>query len=241
MTVSLASSAVDYPTFAAEWAKDGIPAPPIIATFEDQLGPNVSSLEIMTTNGCIVCLRHTPPGSDHDGAIPFTTFFLGGAFGGLSGGGAGAFQRLAKDFGGVRIHYRLASRLDECIIDVMMVFRHLAASNGLDRVALMGHSFGGGVAPAAGMMLGPKCAGVVAVAGQQVGTEFIDRLEGTPVLLIHGADDAHIPYRSAQRVFAQASEPKDMWLVPGGDHFMSGQGDALYDRLATFTRHVSRG
>ena len=226
---------MDFGSLVADWARKGIPAPPIIATFEDRLGPNVSSLEIMTTNGCVVCLRHTPPGADHDGATPFTSFFLGGALGGLSGGGGGAFQRLAKERGGVRIHYRLASRLDECIIDVMMVFRHLHENQGLERVALLGHSFGGGVAPAAGMMLGPHCAGVVAVAGQQFGTELIDRLEGIPVLVIHGVNDTHIPYRSAQRVFARAKEPKAMWLIPDGDHAMSGQGDVLYDRLASFT------
>jgi len=123
----------------------------------------VSSLEIMTTNGCVVCLRHTAPGTDHDAPTPFTTFFLGGALGGLSGGG-GAFPRLAKDFGGVRIHYRLASRLDECLLDVMMVNHHLSQRYGLERVALMGHSFGGGLAPAGGVLLGPHCAGVVAVA-----------------------------------------------------------------------------
>jgi pimeloyl-ACP methyl ester carboxylesterase len=230
---------VDFLSLAAKWAREGIEAPPLIGIFEDRLGPNVSSLEIMTTNGCVVCLRHTAPGTDHDAPTPFTTFFLGGALGGLSGGG-GAFPRLAKDFGGVRIHYRLASRLDECLLDVMMVNHHLSQRYGLERVALMGHSFGGGLAPAGGVLLGPHCAGVVAVAGQRVGTELIERLEGTPVLLIHGADDGHIPWQSAQQVFRRAKEPKEMWLIPGGDHALGNHGDEIYDRLAAFVRQVSQ-
>jgi pimeloyl-ACP methyl ester carboxylesterase len=229
---------VDWPSQAAKWAREGIEAPPLIGIFEDRLGPNVSSLEIMTSNGCVVCLRHTPPGTDHDAPLPFTTFFLGGALGGLSGGG-GSFQRLAKDVGGVRIHYRLASRLDECALDVMMVHHHLSQRYGLERLALVGHSFGGGVAPAAGLLLGPHCAGVVAIAGQRVGTELIDRLEGTPVLLIHGADDAHIPWRSAQDVFRRTKDPKDMWIIPGGDHGLSAHGDEIYARLSDFIDRVS--
>jgi pimeloyl-ACP methyl ester carboxylesterase len=235
----VASAAVDFYSLAAKWAREGIDAPPLIGVTEDRLGPNVSSLEIMTTNGCVVCLRHTAPGTDHDGPTPFTTFFLGGALGGLSAGGGNAFGRLAKDFGGVRIHYRLASRLDECLIDVMMVNHHLSKRYGLERVALMGHSFGGGVAPAGGVLLGPHCAGVVAVAGQRVGTELIERLEGKPVLLIHGANDSHIPYQSAHQVYQRAKEPKEMWLIPGGDHVLADKGDEIYERLAAFIRQVS--
>jgi fermentation-respiration switch protein FrsA (DUF1100 family) len=106
-------------------------------------------------------------------------------------------------------------------------------------VALMGHSFGGGVAPGAGVLLGPHCAGVVAVAGQRVGTELIERLEGTPVLLIHGHADAHIPWQSAQAVYARAKDPKDMLIIPGGDHGLSGHGDVVYERLVAFIRQVS--
>ena len=74
---------------------------------------------------------------------------------------------------------------------------------------------------------------------QRVGTELIERLEGTPVLLVHGLNDGHIPWQSAQQVFRRAKDPKDMWIIPGGDHALTNHGDEIYDRLALFIAEVS--
>jgi hypothetical protein len=224
----------DFPSLAAQWARDGIEAPPLLMATETRLGDNVSSLELMTANGTVICLRHTPPGTDHDAGVQFTPFFLGGALGGLSGT-AGLWNRLATSFGGVRLHYRFPSRLGESLLDVLMVFHHLAAKRGLQRVALVGHSFGGGVAAAAGVLLGPDAtAGVVALAGQRSGTELIGRLAGTPVFVIHGMDDGVIPWMSARLVHAEAAEPKSLWFIQGGDHVLAAHVDELELRIGEF-------
>jgi fermentation-respiration switch protein FrsA (DUF1100 family) len=39
-----------------------------------------------------------------------------------------------------------------------------------------------------------------------------------PVLIIHGTDDEIIPADMARRVFAAASEPKELYLIPGSHH-----------------------
>ena len=44
----------------------------------------------------------------------------------------------------------------------------------------------------------------------------------------------------AQQVFQRAKEPKDMWLVPGGDHALSEHGDEIYDRLVLFLEQVNQ-
>jgi fermentation-respiration switch protein FrsA (DUF1100 family) len=228
----------DFLAFAGEWARDGIPAPRVLMTSETRLGDNVSTLELMTADGTIVCLRHTPPGTDHDAGVAFTPIFLGGALGGINGT-AGLWNRLATRWGGVRLHYRYPSRLSQSLIDPLLVFHHLAAERGLQRVALVGHSFGGGVAVGAGVMLGPATAGVVALAGQRQGTELIDRLAGTPVLVIHGINDAVIPWASARVVHAEAAEPKHLWLIPDGDHVLAGHVDELEARIGAFLESVS--
>jgi hypothetical protein len=222
----------DFLAFAGEWARDGIPAPQVLLTSETRLGDNVSTLELMTADGTIVCVRHTPPGSDHDAGVAFTPIFLGGALGGINGT-AGLWNRLAARLGGVRLHYRYPSRLSQSLIDPLMVFRHLAAERGLERVALVGHSFGGGVAVGAGVMLGPATAGVVALAGQRQGTELIDRITA-PVLVIHGMNDGIIPWASARVVHAEANEPKHLWLIPDGDHVLAYHVDALDARIGSF-------
>jgi fermentation-respiration switch protein FrsA (DUF1100 family) len=231
----------DFPTLAARWAREGIEAPPLLGATETRLGPNVSTLELMTTRGTVVCLRHTPAGSDHDAGAAFAPFFLGGALGGLSGT-AGLWNRLATTFGGIRLHYRFPSDLAESLIDVLMVFHHLAATRNLQRVALVGHSFGGGVAVGAGVLLGTDVtAGVVALAGQRSGTELIARLAGVPVFVIHGASDSIIPAASARLVHAEAAEPKRIWYIPGGDHVLAGHVDELEARIGEFIQTLDSG
>lgn len=206
----------------------------MLGTSETQLGPNVSTLELMTTKGTVVCLRHSPPGSDHDADLGWMPFFLGGALGGLSGTG-GLWQRLAVRHGGIRLHYRFPGGMAESLLDVLMVFHHLASTRGLRRVALVGHSFGGGVAAGAGVLLGAEAtAGVVALAGQRSGTELLARLAGTPVFIIHGQRDTIIPWASARLVHAEAAEPKQRWFIPDGDHVLAGHVDELETRIGGF-------
>lgn len=46
----------------------------------------------------------------------------------------------------------------------------------------------------------------------------IARLAPRPVFLIHGLADQRMPPRHSERLFAEAGEPKSLWLVPGADH-----------------------
>ena len=46
----------------------------------------------------------------------------------------------------------------------------------------------------------------------------VNSLEGVPLLLVHGADDAVVPLCQAEEIFAVAGQPKEMVIIPGGDH-----------------------
>ena len=39
-----------------------------------------------------------------------------------------------------------------------------------------------------------------------------------PILLIHGQNDSVVDSRDAQRLYAAAREPKELWLIPNADH-----------------------
>jgi pimeloyl-ACP methyl ester carboxylesterase len=53
----------------------------------------------------------------------------------------------------------------------------------------------------------------------------------TPLLVVHGDQDAFFPVDHAEQIYAAAREPKDLWIVPGFGHAESSSGPALVDRI----------
>jgi pimeloyl-ACP methyl ester carboxylesterase len=46
----------------------------------------------------------------------------------------------------------------------------------------------------------------------------VQQLIDTPMLVIHGLDDAVISYKDSESIFNNGSEPKEFWLVPDAEH-----------------------
>ena len=199
-----------------------------MAVVESVLGPGVASVEVVTLAGIVVCLRHAGPGDGDTAAV----LFCSGALGGLSGP-MRVFERTATATGGLRLHYRRPGELDDCILDVLLL-ASLLERTGAQRFVLVGHSFGGAVAVAAGVALGERCAGVATLATQVPGAEDVAQLAGTPLLLIHGDQDAILPDVCSRFLYEQAGEPKELVIVPGEGHLFEGVGDALTGRLTAF-------
>ncbi len=57
-----------------------------------------------------------------------------------------------------------------------------------------------------------------------------------PWLMIHGAKDAYIGPEIAERLFARAAEPKEMWIVPGAKHnrCLEVQPTMYVERISAF-------
>ncbi len=53
------------------------------------------------------------------------------------------------------------------------------------------------------------------------GGDFLDKLPPTPLLVIHGDSDPVVDEVNGRELFAAASEPKEYWSVPGGQHIFS--------------------
>ncbi len=59
-----------------------------------------------------------------------------------------------------------------------------------------------------------------------------------PLLIIHGQDDRVVDPRDAQRLYAAAREPKELWLIPNADHCGAYFADrqAYVAKIETFFR-----
>jgi fermentation-respiration switch protein FrsA (DUF1100 family) len=56
-----------------------------------------------------------------------------------------------------------------------------------------------------------------------------------PVLIIHGTQDAVIPFEQGLRLYAAAPGPKRLIAVPGGDHHVvSSMGPAFWREIKNF-------
>ena len=66
------------------------------------------------------------------------------------------------------------------------------------------------------------------------------RISPTPLLIVHGDRDAYFPVEHAQRLYAAAHEPKDLWIVPGFGHAESGAEaiPGLLDRITVWLREA---
>jgi dipeptidyl aminopeptidase/acylaminoacyl peptidase len=76
--------------------------------------------------------------------------------------------------------------------------------------------------------------------GDLVPEHMIAKLSPRPLLLVHGEDDDVVPITEAERNFAAAGEPKELWRVPGAGHGETVEpGGALSgDRVAAFFKQA---
>ncbi|MES2489203.1 MAG: alpha/beta fold hydrolase [Pseudomonadota bacterium] len=56
------------------------------------------------------------------------------------------------------------------------------------------------------------------VSDQYAAEDVIAQISPIPLLLIHGDHDAIVDVSHAKRLYATAREPKQLWIVPGGQH-----------------------
>lgn len=183
-------------------------------------------LVIRTTRGGIPMLLHAA-------AEPRRAVLcVSGAMGGLDGPAAHLYARLGLalpklGIAVARLDYRAPGEFAECLVDAMAALTFLRGVE-YQRVATLGHSFGGAVAINAGT-LAPAVTTVVAISSQLGGAHMVGELAPRPLLLVHGTADAILPQQSSEALFERAGEPKRLELIAGGDHGFSAHGDKVYE------------
>jgi alpha-beta hydrolase superfamily lysophospholipase len=155
---------------------------------------------------------------------------VSGALGGFDGP-ARLYARLgdalpSQGIAVARVNYRLPNDFDECLLDALAGLSFLKGI-GYERLALIGHSFGGAVAINAGT-LNAAVTTVVALSSQLAGAHVVGDLAPRPLLLVHGTADAILPHRSSEMIYERAGEPRELMLFEDADHRFSDRGDELF-------------
>jgi alpha-beta hydrolase superfamily lysophospholipase len=193
-------------------------------------GESAAGLRLDTTRGEVHCLLHTADG-DGDAAV----LFAPGARGGFAGPGDGLYRQLAEELSGrditsLRLDYRHAADLDESTLDTLAAVWHLSSIGRL-RVALVGHSFGGGVVISAARYSSHVRA-VVALSSQTMGAQDVVLLPPRPLLLVHGEADDVLPVAGAHTIYDWAFEPKRLVTYAGARHGLRECREELMRLLA---------
>lgn len=148
---------------------------------------------------------------------------VGGFDGGFDGPADGLYPALAADLatcgaGVMRLDFRdrrSPGVVEHGAADVLAGLAELRR-RGVEKIALVGHSFGAAVMITVGGGY-PDIATVVALSTQTAGAEAAAKLS-CPLLLIHGLEDRRLPPDCSRRVFALAKEPKQLILLEGARH-----------------------
>ena len=149
---------------------------------------------------------------------------VGGGDGGLDGPANALYPDLAADLAtrgiaALRLDFRVHTfpgPMGEGVFDVLQGVEFLA-SEGIARVGLLGHSFGGAVVIEAGVS-SERAASVATLATQTAGAQRVAELAPTPLLLVHGLADDRLPPDCSRLLHDLAGEPKRLELYEGATH-----------------------
>jgi alpha/beta superfamily hydrolase len=186
--------------------------------------PVLRHLEIYTASGLATVLWHGSPEPEH------VVIACGGAMGGLLGPANGLFHDVGnalaeREIATLRVGYRRPNEFDRCVHDLAAV-ADLAWHHGARRFVTMGHSFGGAVAIAAGIVMSAHTAGVVTLSTQSAGCEDAAMLGDTPLLLVHGERDELLPAQTSF-VVRELAGHGDVVLYPDAGHGLIEAADEL--------------
>jgi pimeloyl-ACP methyl ester carboxylesterase len=61
--------------------------------------------------------------------------------------------------------------------------------------------------------------------------EAAAKISPTPLLIVHGDEDLYFPPEHARQLYMAASEPKELWIIPGMGHAESATTDELAGKI----------
>ncbi len=175
-------------------------------------------IEIESERGGIRCAWHPVAGAEA------AVVMVGGGDGGLDGPANALYPDLAADLAArgvaaLRLDFRIHTfpgPMGDGVFDVLRGVDFLG-SEGVQRVGLAGHSFGGAVVIEAGVQ-SERVASVATLATQTAGAQRVAELAPTPLLLVHGLDDERLPPDCSRLLHDMAGDPKRLELFEGATH-----------------------
>lgn len=203
--------------------------------------PN-ADLTIPTDLGVIAVRWQPPVEADQRGAV----LCVGGFDGGFDGPAEDIYADLGEalpesGIGVLRLDFRVKTSpgpIDDGTFDVLAGIDWLV-KQGIDRVALIGHSYGGAIV----IRAAARSSAVVATCALSTQTMGIEPLEVAslaprPLLLIHGAADWRLPPRLSEWVYTLAGEGRELHILDGATHSLRQRREDLWTLLTDWVERV---
>jgi dienelactone hydrolase len=168
----------------------------------------------------------------------------GGVGGGFDTPARGLYPRLGEallrqGMTTLQVKYRNPTDLEEAVHDVLASVDFLV-EHGMERVGLVGHSFGGAVMIDAGAQ-SPWVRTVVGLASQSYGTGAVSELPPRSLLLLHGTSDVVLPPSCSLRIADRARGHKELELLRGVGHGLDEEAEHVHTRVHDWLREELRG
>lgn len=186
----------------------------VIGVNEKTIAPNQLRITFHTTRGSFDAIAHMRDGM-HQGVI-----MLGDISGGFDGPSS-IYKDLAEDLfaygiASLRLDYRIPGDCVQCGIDTLLGVQYLD-DEAIHDIALVGWSFGGAVALAAGSVA-RNVRGIASISTMDVAECCKKRLRSRSVLLIHGESDKITPVDVSRNIFTGLNEPRRLMIYPNTSH-----------------------
>jgi pimeloyl-ACP methyl ester carboxylesterase len=173
-------------------------------------------VKLTTSRGFIYCRYYQVTGAKQ------AAIWVGGVGGDWDTPAQGLYPRLCEELtsegiASLRVHYRYPTELVEAVLDVLAGITFLQ-NEGIESIALIGHSFGGAVVIQAAAQ-SEDVHTVVTLATQSYGANPVGELATRcSILLLHGTADPVLTPLCSQQVYQLALEPKHLILYPNASH-----------------------
>lgn len=161
--------------------------------------------------------------------------WVGGVGGDWDTPAKGLYPRICQELKGeeiasLRVRFRHPTVLEEALLDVLTGISFLE-SDGIETVALTGHSFGGAVVIQAAA-ISSVVRTVVTLATQSYGAAPASELApGCSIQLIHGKKDHVLPPFCSEYIYSIAQDPKNLILYEGADHGLDAVAEDVYQAV----------
>lgn len=170
--------------------------------------------------------------------------WLSGIDGGIDGPYDGFYSRLAsglqrRGLASVQLINREPGNFELSLHEALVALDFMR-EEGLNDLAIVGFSFGGGVAVEAAAERA-EARTLIMLSGQGYGTDNVAAIAPRPILIVHAEGDTNIPLDVARDVLERAQVPAELIVVAGDDHYLRdvrGQVRGIISRWLRDAFHV---
>ena len=192
--------------------------------------------------GPIDALWHPPAATLIRGGL----ICVGGFDGGFDGPAEGIYADLAASMpqdgiGVLRLDFRVKTSpgpIDDGTADLLAGIDWMA-EQGISRLALIGHSYGGAIVIRAAAR-SPHVAATCALSTQTMGIEpsEVRSLAPRPLLLVHGGADWRLPPRLSEWVYSLAGQGRELRILKDATHSLRQRREDLWRLLIDWLDRV---